>query len=114
MMDPRYHLVLAHAYAQHDSPNDLTVSQAIGEYRMAFDMNNASRGDSRMRDDLIRFACHDHPGVSEGAAALIELAYGEKAVDAVEAARKTASDERRSRLGTLAERLRARGARPAR
>ncbi len=99
--DPRPRLILAYVFM-----NRSWMSDAIARYETAYKVDPRSRGDARMRRDLLRLA--RSPKLARRAATAIALIYGGEAVPWVERtlAREPLTAAERTRLSALLERLR--------
>lgn len=90
--DPRPHLLLGRSYG-----NDRALTDAVGEYRDAWELDHSMRHDAKMKDHLVEAAMANTGRLRAAARALIASAYARSEIEAVVRRRMESAnrDERR-------------------
>ncbi|HJL16690.1 MAG TPA: hypothetical protein RMH99_13590 [Sandaracinaceae bacterium LLY-WYZ-13_1] len=100
--DPRPHLMLGHIYTDRR-----WLQFALPEYLQAYEMDPTVRGDPAMLPDLLEMVRSNQH--ERAAGDLVVRAYGEDALDAIDAAiEERMRDEERDHLESLRDRIRGR------
>jgi len=100
--DPRPHLLLGRSYG-----NDRALTDAVGEYREAWELDHAMRHDAKMKDHLVEASMANTGRLRAGARNLITSAYGRSEIQAViETRMESVNRDERRRLQQVLNALR--------